>query len=113
MTNYADTNKYKYSEYGIGVDRYGSFSFPGTGLDRNVIIFGVDMSSSVYVDNKKFCWQKDILNLDKGPTEGLEHTLTAEKMYSTNFTEHNKKLCLSLDYNGANLLMVKKFTNLK
>ena len=23
-------------------------------------------------------------------------------MYSTNFTEHNKKFCLSLHYNGAN-----------
>ena len=23
-------------------------------------------------------------------------------MYSINFTEHNKKLCLSLHYNGAN-----------
>ena len=29
-------------------------------------------------------------------------TLTAEKMYSINFTENNKKFCLSLHYNGAN-----------
>ena len=28
--------------------------------------------------------------------------LTAEKMYSINFTEKNKKFCLSLHYNGAN-----------
>ena len=28
--------------------------------------------------------------------------LTAEKMYSTGFTEQNKKFCLSLHYNGAN-----------
>ena len=35
--------------------------------------------------------QKDILVLGKGPTQGLEHTLTAEKMYSINFTEKNKK----------------------
>ena len=34
-------------------------------------------------------------------TQGLEHTLSAEKMYSINFTEHNKKFCLSLHYNGA------------
>ena len=39
------------------------------------------MSSSVHVDNKK----KDILILGKGPTQGLEHTLTAEKMYLINF----------------------------
>ena len=38
----------------------------------------------------------------KGPTQGLEHTLSAEKMYWINFTEHNKKFCLSLHYNGAN-----------
>ena len=40
--------------------------------------------------------------MGKGPTQGLEHTLSAEKMYSINFTEHNKKFCLSLHYNGAN-----------
>ena len=46
--------------------------------------------------------KKDILVLGKGPTQGLESTLTAEKMYSINFTEKNKKFCLSLHYNGAN-----------
>ena len=55
------------------------------------------MSSSAHVDNKK----KDILILGKGPTQGLEHTLTAEKMYSINFTVTKKKFCLSLHYNGA------------
>ena len=52
--------------------------------------FGVDMSSSVHFNNKK----KDFLVLGKGPTQGLEHTLTAE-MYSINFTEHKKHFCLS------------------
>ena len=56
------------------------------------------MSSSLHIDNKK----KDILILDKGPTQGLEHTLTAEKLYSINFTKENTKFCLSLHYNGAN-----------
>ena len=37
-----------------------------------------------------------------GPTQGLEHTLIAEKMHSINFTESNKKFCLSLHFNGAN-----------
>ena len=46
--------------------------------------------------------KKDIFVLEWGPTEGLEHTLTAEKMYSINFTEKNKTCCLSLHYNGAN-----------
>ena len=46
------------------------------------------MSSSAHIDNKK----KDILVLGTGPTQGLEHTLTAEKMYSINFTVTKKKL---------------------
>ena len=50
------------------------------------------MSSSTHIDNQK----KDILVLEKGPTQGLEHTLTAEKMYSVHFTVMNKKFCLSL-----------------
>ena len=75
-----------------------SFSFPSGGFDQNVTIFGVDMSSSAYIDNK----EKDILVLRKGPTQGLEHTQTAEKMYSINFTVTKKTFCLSLHYNGAN-----------
>ena len=98
LTKNADIDKYGYSGYVIGFDRHGSFSFPGTGLGWNVIIFGVDMSSSTNIDNKK----KDILILGKGPTQGLEHTLSAEKMYSINFTENIKKFCLSLHYNKEN-----------
>ena len=66
-------------------------------LTDNVIIFGVDMNSSTKIDNRK----KDIVILGKGPGQGLEHKLSAEKMYSINFTEHNKKVYLSLHYNGA------------
>ena len=44
------------------------------------------MSSSMKIDNRK----KDILILGKGPTQGLEHTLSAEKICSINFTELNK-----------------------
>ena len=36
------------------------------------------------------------------PTQGLERTLTAEQMYSINFTVTKKKFCLSLHYYGAN-----------
>ena len=73
----ADISKYKYSGYGIGFDKHESFSSPCIGLGRNVRIFGVDMSSSTKVDNRK----KDILILGKSPTQGLKHTLSAEKMY--------------------------------
>ena len=88
MTKSADIYyKYGYSGYGIGFDTGGGFG-------SNVIIFGVDMISSVHVDNKK----EDVLILGKGPTQGLEHTLIAEKMYSSNFTVTKKKFCLSLHY---------------
>ena len=56
------------------------------------------MSSSVHVYNEK----KDILFLGRGPTQGLEHTLTAEKTYSINSTVTKKNFCLNLHYNGAN-----------
>ena len=59
---------------------------------------GVDMSTSTHIDNKK----KDILVLGRGPTQGLESTLTAEKMYSINFTVTKNKFCLSLHCNGGN-----------
>ena len=82
----------------IELDLIGSFSFPRRRFGQNVLIFGVDMSFSTHIDNKK----KTILVLGIGPTQGLEHTLTAEKMYSINFTVTNIKFCLSLHYNGAN-----------
>ena len=56
------------------------------------------MSTSIHVDNKK----KDVLVLGRGPTQGLESTLTAEKIYSINFTVTKKKFCLSLHYNRGN-----------
>ena len=62
------------------------------------MIFGVDMSSSTKIDNKK----KEILILGKGPTQGLgEHSLSDEKIYSFNFTKVNTKFCLNLHHNGA------------
>ena len=98
MTKNADIDKYGYSGYGIGFDRRLSFSFPGGAFGQNVLIFGVDMSFSTHIDNKR----KDILVLGKRSMQGLEHTLTPEKMYSINFTVTKKNFCLSLHYNGAN-----------
>ena len=45
LTKNVGIDKYKYFGFGIGFDRHGSFLFSGTGLGRNVRIFGVDMSS--------------------------------------------------------------------
>ena len=80
LTKNLDFNKYRYWIYidigsGIGFDRRSAFSFPGSGFGQNVLIFGAYMSSSTHIDNKKIY----ILVLGKGPTKGLEHTLTAEK----------------------------------
>ena len=46
--------------------------------------------------------KKIFLILGKGPTQGLEHTLTAEKLYLISFTKENTNFCLSLHYSGAN-----------
>ena len=64
------------------------------------------MSSSIHIDNKK----KDILVLGRGPTQGLESALTAEKMYSINFTVTKNKFCLSLHGNGANSYLFVNYT---
>ena len=93
LTKNVNTDRYGYSGYGIGFDRKGSFPFSGYG--QNALIFGVDMSFSVHIDNKK----KDILVLGFGPTQVLEHML---KVYSINSKKKNKKFWLSFHYNGVN-----------
>ena len=54
LTN--DLDKYKYTGYGIDLILVENI--------RNIIIFGVDMNSSVHIHNKR----KDTLILGKGPT---------------------------------------------
>ena len=67
------------------------------------------MNSSIHIDTKG----KDILTLGTGPTQGLrEHSLTAEKIYSINFTVTGVLLCLSLHYNGANSYLFVKGTEI-
>ena len=46
-----DVNLYKYSGYGITFNRKGSYSI-GDEVERNLIIFRVDMISSSHIDNK-------------------------------------------------------------
>ena len=70
------------------------------------------MSSIVHTDNKG----KDIFVLGKESTqgsEGSESTLTAEQMYSINFTVIKKKFWITMEQIVICLLMVLKFTNLK
>ena len=92
LTKNTDIDKYNYCGYGIRFDRISGFSFPSGVFGQNVLIFGVEIRSGY----------QGIVVLRKGPTQGLEHTLTAEKMYAINFTVTKNNFCLSLHYNGAN-----------
>ena len=98
LTKNADLDKYKHRGYSIGLDFCSEFSFTVGNYGRNVIIFRVDMSSSVHVDNK----EKDILILFEGLLQGLDDTtLTAEAKYPISFTQSNRRFVLSLHYNGS------------
>ena len=100
ITKNSDVDKYKYSGYDIGFDSRGSFLHPRGGNGTNVIIFEADLSSSVHANNKA----NNVLVLFKAFIQVINGTtIYAEKMYSTNFTVNNKKLCLSLHYNGDNI----------
>ena len=71
-----DPENHKYSSYDNGFDENCISLFDGSEFGKSMKIFGADMSSSVYIDNKK----QDILSLCKGPTQGLDiTTLTAKK----------------------------------
>ena len=70
ITKNTDPDKYKYSSYGMRFHTRSEFSLPDGSRGKNVIIFGVDMSLSEHIDNKK----KDILVFDKHPTQGLDDT---------------------------------------
>ena len=52
LTKKDDPDKYKYSGYGIGFDSRSEFPLHGGSMSKNVIIFGVDIRSSVHIDNK-------------------------------------------------------------
>ena len=77
-------------------------------MSKDAIIFGVDMSSSVHIDNKKIYF----LILGKGETQGLDNTtLSTEDQYSIKFSRSMRNFCLSLHYNRSNgfyLLMLQK-----
>ena len=112
LTKNADIDMYGCSGYGTGFDRRSSFSFPGGWFGQKVLIFGVDMSFSAHIDNTK----KDILVLGIGSTQGLEHTLTAEKCIQLilrwqkrNFAE----VCITMEQIVIYLSMVQEVINLK
>ena len=96
MTKNADPDKYKYSGYGIGFDSLSLFSYKSD-WDKNVIILGADMTSSVQANNKT----EKAKVFGQGITELNDKTLTAEANYPINLWKSNAEFCLSLHYNGA------------
>ena len=84
---------------------HSGLSLSDGSIGKNVISFGVDMSSYVHIDNKK----KDILTLGKGLTQGLE---TAEVRCSINFSRSNRKFCLGQHYDGSNSFLFVNATKI-
>ena len=83
LTKNADIDQYKHSRYGTGFDRKGEFSFGSIGIDRNCIIFGVDLTNSSHANNKKEKYSR----LGKDFTQGVNGTtIYAEQLYKINFT---------------------------
>ena len=111
--NTKDPDNSIYSGWGIGFDRNGTFGHPEGGTARNVMIFGIDMSGSVYVSNKT----KDFLVLGRGLIQLIEKTtIYAEKLYFSNFSAENKIFVLSLHCNGDNsflFIVSQKVTQFK
>ena len=107
VTNNAEPNKYPHIGCGIGFDSHSHISLPND-FGKNVI-FGVDMSSSVYPNRNN----KDILILGKGKTKGVDYTtLTVESKYSINFWRSQRKFYLTLHYNRSNSFLFVNATEI-
>ena len=98
-----------YSGYGITLHGAGSWNFDNS-FARNVVIVGVNNSSSPHADNHK----NNFSVLGEGPTSDINWSFgSSEKKFSINFSKAKTKLCLSLHYNGDNsyfLLMEKNLS---
>ena len=94
----ADLDKFVCSGYGIGFESRSEFSLPDGSKGKNVFIFGVDMSSSVHIDNK----EKNIWIPGFGQKQRLDDMLTRETPIPIKSSRSNRKFCLSLPGNGSN-----------
>ena len=106
ITKNTDSSKNNYTGYGLCFDEGGEFAhtvkqgnFNRTANAKNVIIFGVDMSSSIHATNRAnniYVMGKDFIQRINGTT------IYVEKLLHNNFTEFGVKFVLSLHYNGDN-----------
>ena len=76
----SDKGKYVHNSYGITFDGKGKWRFDN-GYARNVIIFGVDNSSSSHIDNLK----NYFLILGEGDTFGTNESFDAPVKNSYQF----------------------------
>ena len=106
ITKNTDSSENNYTGYGLCFDEGGEFghtlkqgNFDRTTSAKNVIIFCVDMSSSIHATNRA----NNIYVMDKNFIQGInDTTIYAEKLFHNNFTELGVKFVLSLHYNGEN-----------
>ena len=89
-TTSPDPNKYEYFEcIGFGFHSKGSYTHPGGGYGKNIIIFGGNMTSSRHAKNKR----KNVLDLGRDFIQKIDDiTIYVEKMYSPIFNAGNKTL---------------------
>ena len=103
LTKNGDWDKYCYSGYGTRFYSRSLILFLSFNWDKNVVIFGVDSSSSVRIDNKK----KYILVVGVGPAKRLDETIQQPKLnILLFFSRSERKCCLSLYYNECSFLFV-------
>ena len=98
ITKNSDIDKYKFSGYGLGFFSKGVFSHPTGSFGNNAVIFGVNTSGSIHASNRA----NNILVLGKSLTQINNTTISAEKLYSINFSATKNRFSLSLHYNGDN-----------
>ena len=104
ITKNTDSSKNNYTGYGLCFDEGGEFghsvkqgNFDRTTNAKNVIIFCVDMSSSVHTTNRA----NNIYVMGKDFIQGInDTTIYAEKLFHSNFTEFGVKFVLTLHYTG-------------
>ena len=106
ITKNTDSSKNNYTGYGLCFDEGGKFghtvkqgNFNRTTNAENIIIFGVDMNSSIHTTNRA----NNIYVMGKDFIQGTnDKTIYVEKLFHNNFTEFGVKFVLSLHYNVDN-----------
>ena len=59
LTKNSDLDKYRYIGYGIGFDVCSKFPLSNGEWSKNLVIFGLDNSSSVHTDKKDILVQQN------------------------------------------------------